>query len=76
MHDLYFIFITTFFGIIYVIKLQNPEYLHELGCEWNYRLFQCSFKENKCPITDTNGANIIHGNALAFINKAEMKFRV
>ena len=59
-----------------IIKLQNPQFLHELGCEWNYRVWQCSQNENMCPITDTNGANIIHGNALAFVNKAEMKFQV
>ena len=55
--------------------LQYPEQLFELGCEWNYRIFQCS-EGNKCPAAATSGISILHGNAMSFVTGKEMKLQV
>lgn len=55
--------------------LQYPGHLYELGCEWNYRVFQCS-AGNKCPAAYDSGISILHGNAMAFISGNAMKLQV
>jgi len=52
-----------------------PERVYELGCQWNYRAFQCSTGENTCKATLKEGVSIIHGNALAFVKGHEMKIQ-
>ncbi|XP_042210652.1 glucoside xylosyltransferase 1-like [Homarus americanus] len=61
--------------IINVLFSKYPELMYELGCEWNYRIFQCSKGTNKCPDAATNGISLLHGNALAFVSGEEMKIQ-
>ena len=54
----------------------QPEKLLELGCQWNYRAAQyCHTPKNICPVTQSEGVSIIHGNALAFVKGDEMKMQ-
>ncbi|XP_071538508.1 glucoside xylosyltransferase 2-like [Panulirus ornatus] len=62
--------------ILNILFHEYPDHLYELGCEWNYRIFQCSQGSNKCPNAASNGISILHGNAMAFVNGAEMKLQV
>ncbi|XP_063605885.1 glucoside xylosyltransferase 2-like, partial [Penaeus indicus] len=55
---------------------KHPQKLYELGCEWNYRVWQCSQGSNMCPQASTNGVSILHGNALAFVSGAERKLQL
>ncbi|XP_037783291.1 glucoside xylosyltransferase 2-like [Penaeus monodon] len=54
---------------------KHPQKLYELGCEWNYRVWQCSQGGNMCPQAATNGVSILHGNALVFVSGAERKLQ-
>lgn len=54
---------------------KHPEKLYELGCEWNYRMWQCSQGTNMCPQAATKGVSMLHGNALAFVSGAERKLQ-
>ncbi|KAG0710148.1 Glucoside xylosyltransferase 1 [Chionoecetes opilio] len=60
--------------ILNILFHKYPEHLYELGCEWNYRIFQCS-KGNKCPAAAASGISILHGNAMSFVNGKEMKLQ-
>ncbi|KAK8744778.1 hypothetical protein OTU49_000611, partial [Cherax quadricarinatus] len=62
--------------ILNILFHKYGELVYELGCEWNYRIFQCSQGYNMCPHAATNGVSILHGNAMAFVNGAEMKLQV
>lgn len=62
--------------ILNILFNKHPDLLYELGCQWNYRLWQCTQGRNLCPQAATDGASIIHGNAMAFVNGAEMKLQV
>lgn len=56
---------------------QHPEHLLELGCEWNFRVFQCGINGvNLCPATSTQGVALLHGNALSFVSGHEAKIQV
>uniref|UniRef100_A0A6A7G324 UDP-D-xylose:beta-D-glucoside alpha-1,3-D-xylosyltransferase n=1 Tax=Hirondellea gigas TaxID=1518452 RepID=A0A6A7G324_9CRUS len=61
--------------ILNIVFNKHPDLLYELECDWNYRAFQCSNGSNHCPITDTQGTSIIHGNALTFVSSKESKIK-
>ncbi|CAG7720869.1 unnamed protein product [Allacma fusca] len=47
----------------------NPEEVHELTCDWNFRPFQCR-KGSFCQdLTLTQGISALHGNALSFTSE-------
>ncbi|XP_050714571.1 glucoside xylosyltransferase 1-like isoform X2 [Eriocheir sinensis] len=60
--------------ILNILFHKYPGHLYELGCEWNYRVFQCS-AGNKCPAAYDSGISILHGNAMAFISGNAMKLQ-
>ncbi|XP_063873182.1 glucoside xylosyltransferase 1-like isoform X1 [Scylla paramamosain] len=60
--------------ILNILFYKYPEYLFELGCEWNYRMYQCS-DGNKCPGAARSGISILHGNAMSFVKGNEMKLQ-
>lgn len=56
---------------------QFPDQVYILGCEWNYRYSLCIEGNNKvCPITDTEGISLIHGNTRTFVTDKQKVFRV
>ncbi|XP_045625061.1 glucoside xylosyltransferase 1 [Procambarus clarkii] len=61
--------------ILNILFHKNADLVYELGCEWNYRIFQCSQGYNMCPNAAANGVSILHGNAMAFVSGAEMKLQ-
>ncbi|CAL4058546.1 unnamed protein product, partial [Meganyctiphanes norvegica] len=62
--------------ILNILFNKLPQHLYELGCEWNYRIWQCSQGRNLCNGAEERGVSILHGNAMAFVNGTEMKIQV
>ncbi|XP_064109880.1 glucoside xylosyltransferase 2-like isoform X1 [Macrobrachium nipponense] len=62
--------------ILNILFHKHPDLLFELGCQWNYRLWQCSQGTNMCPHAAKEGASALHGNAMAFVSGQEMKLQV
>ncbi|CAL4103347.1 unnamed protein product, partial [Meganyctiphanes norvegica] len=59
--------------ILNVVFKENPEYLHEVSCEWNYRRTQCQEGFNECPQAALRGISSLHGNAYTFMQDPLMK---
>ncbi|XP_068202667.1 glucoside xylosyltransferase 2-like [Palaemon carinicauda] len=62
--------------ILNILFHKYPELLFDIGCQWNYRLWQCTQGSNLCPQAAEEGASALHGNALAFVSGQEMKLQV
>ncbi|XP_047740643.1 glucoside xylosyltransferase 1 [Hyalella azteca] len=61
--------------ILNILFHKHPTLLYELGCEWNFRLFQCRDGENACPAAAAEGVALLHGNALTFATDREPKIK-
>uniref|UniRef100_A0A2P2HYJ6 UDP-D-xylose:beta-D-glucoside alpha-1,3-D-xylosyltransferase n=1 Tax=Hirondellea gigas TaxID=1518452 RepID=A0A2P2HYJ6_9CRUS len=62
--------------ILNIVFSQYPDHLYELGCEWNYRPWQCRLGKNTCPETSVTGASLVHGNTRAFVSGTEPKLQI
>ncbi|KAK4297399.1 hypothetical protein Pmani_030177 [Petrolisthes manimaculis] len=60
--------------ILNILFHKYPKLLYDVGCEWNFRKFQC-MPENSCPAVVTKGVSILHGNALSFFSDQELKLK-
>ncbi|MCL4132160.1 UNVERIFIED_CONTAM: hypothetical protein GTU68_030792, partial [Idotea baltica] len=55
---------------------QFPPYIHEVGCNWNFRGYMCDEHARHCIPADEEGVFGIHGNGLSFYTETYLKFRV
>ena len=61
-------------------------YVYELGCEWNYVVWQCREDDwvqvtnprtrpatNNCPGAEVSGVSLLHGNSLTFHHQDKLR---